>query len=134
MWLTRGTFPILLNFLNLYSVIKATKKNCGRFLDDSDLGGINEEKDHKMKTDNPDDFKESSIRNGTKLKCKVIPLRTHNQNICSEQLERNCWGRVGQKYISHNTEKSPQKMEQRKNNWNLYPFSAFPANSTEMNK
>lgn len=28
-------------------------------------------KDHKMIADNPEDVKESSIRNGTKLKCKV---------------------------------------------------------------
>lgn len=59
-----------------------------RFLDDSDLGRINEERDDTMTADNPDDFKESSIRNGTKLKCKA--LRTNNQNVCSEQLEKNC--------------------------------------------
>lgn len=55
-----------------------------RLVDDSNLGGINEEKDHYIIADNLGDFKESNVRNGTKSKCKVIALGTNNQNVCSK--------------------------------------------------
>lgn len=60
------------------------KKVLIRFVDDSNLGGTNEEKDHDIIAENSDDFKESNVRNGTKSKWKVTALGTYNQNICSK--------------------------------------------------
>lgn len=39
-----------------------------KFADDSNLGGINEEKGHNIIADNLDYFKESNVRNETKSK------------------------------------------------------------------
>lgn len=47
-------------------MMKIKKKVLIRFVDDSNLGGTNEEKDHDIIAENSDDFKENNVRNGTK--------------------------------------------------------------------
>lgn len=68
----------------MIQVTEGEKKVFIRFVDDLNLGGVNEEKDLAIIADNLDDSKESKGRNGTTSKCKVIASGTHHQNICNK--------------------------------------------------